>query len=668
MTDKEIWAIAVAGDGSLDAVLAKEAGMQLEEFQAEKQRRIMQAATAAAQQEDINRRRSTGSVKSADSDNLADPGEDPAKEGLLFLDAIVNSKRNQQALERMEDAFSQNPVPLEGQEILPGFEEPGETDLPLTAENIMGKINQIAFLVDYAKSPEDALIAYNAPAEMLSEYLTLHFSKIVNAAAKATGADPAQIADKEKRTPEQQRLLSEIAASELINRITAFSTSRYMQATTLLIFENLTEKQKELPPILEQIIHQTALYFFAVNEDLKPTEPAALTEEQQLELINLFSTYYSLCRDYEKTSGHPLTDKDLAEVFSYFIDPNPQKTKNKFTQAAESGAIMTIGERLFLPTDPKYQNAFMTSTRAEIGFFRKDPETGARQLAADIEPAFMQALAKSAQVDIYNGNQGDTSVYFPAFARELGLEFNRYATPDAAEPTQDAHELTSRRAEARAAYINKKLTEWDSIWGVLPGSKKEYKLMALHTYNPETEVFTFQSPYLLQLFRELLQKEENALNSGQHYHLWQSELLHASVVNERNPAAVEMACRILQGVQQRGLKPDAKLKQNRGRTFADEKEVTYSITCKTLINDCPQIREKLNSKPNASRRTQELKRTFTAMYKILRTKTDLFSYYKNLTITEVIPTTKTLDAEITISHHGGNPNYKKPFMHLKDLE
>ena len=216
-------------------------------------------------------------------------------------------------------------------------------------------------------------------------------------------------------------------------------------------------------------------------------------------------------------------------------------------------------------------------------------------------------------------------------------------------------------------YINRMLSEWDNIWGVLPRrGRKEYKLMAMHTYDPDTEVFTFQSPYLQQLVNELMEKEETKLSGGDHYYYWQSDLLHATAANERNRAALEMATRILQGVQQRGTKPDAELPKNKGKEFLDPKAVTWEITCGGLVQDCAQIRGKIRARPTASRKTQELKRTFAAMYKILREKTDLFKYYKDLTITEVLPTAKSLDARIIITHHGSNPDYQRPFIKAQD--
>jgi len=179
-------------------------------------------------------------------------------------------------------------------------------------------------------------------------------------------------------------------------------------------------------------------------------------------------------------------------------------------------------------------------------------------------------------------------------------------------------------------------------------------------------VLYFASPYLQRLIVALIGKEAARLESGNPYYLGNCDLLHSTAANERNHAAVEMATRILVGLQQRGLTPDAELPQNKKKSFTDKTIISYSITCKGLIQDCPKIRERLKTQPTASQKTQTLKRTFTAMYKILKNKTDLFLYYTNASITETIPTSRTLDTEIIITHHGGNPTYRRNVLPLID--
>ena len=577
--------------------------------------------------------------------------------------------------QRLENAYQADTDPIEGQQAFPGFEEGKKKEpAPLNAETIKRNIAQVSFAVEYLKDPEGALVTWSAPDEVINHYFKQHYLELVQIAAEEMLADPRQIADRESRTPEQMQKLNEVAARESIARFNHFFKTRWYHALSAL---DGVEAQFVPPPEKDSnrplssgflpIGAQAALYFFAVHADIDPTEAAELTEDQKQELLDIFSEVDAYYCDYERLTTTQIKADNWPGLLNAFVDFKHGPQKSKFAKAEDSGAIMSIGGRLYVPTDPEFQHAFSTTTRSGIGFFRRESETGARQLATDVSAAFMQALAKTVLIDIINEKKGDTEVYFPAFARELGLDINSKTTPRKGSGAQDVQELTTSRADARARFINKKLAEWDNIWGVLPNSNKEYKLMALHTYDPDKEVFTFQSPYLKELFARQLEKEEMKLRDPKtHYYLWQSDLLHATAASERNPAAVEMATRILQGVQQRGLTPDAKLKQNRGRAFKDDAAVTFTITCSRLVQDCPQIREKLHQLPDANQKTKLLKRAFPAMYKILSSKSDLFRYYKDLTITEVIPTAKSLGAVITISHHGANPDYQKPFLPIKE--
>jgi hypothetical protein len=320
---------------------------------------------------------------------------------------------------------------------------------------------------------------------------------------------------------------------------------------------------------------------------------------------------------------------------------------------------MTIGERLFVPSDPEFQNAFLTSISAKIGLFRRGEENPKKQLALNINVPFLQALAKAVYIDVLNASTGETKIYFPTFARELGLDINR-------KTAQMESGKGLSRADARQIFINRLIVAIDDIWGRLPNDATEYKLISVHAYNPDTEILYFASPYFQRLIGAMVQKEVNQLDSGKKYFLWQCDLLHATAANERNPAAVEMATRLLVGVINRGMKPDSKLPQNKNRFCKDASLVTYSISCAGLVQDCPQLRERLKVTATTSNRTTVLKRAFTAMYRILRTKTDLFTYYVDVKVTEVIPTAKSLDAKIIVLHHGGNPSYERPYLLLKE--
>jgi len=306
---------------------------------------------------------------------------------------LVNSLQH---LERMENEYIQSaqevqatiteepPAPLEGQEALPGF-EPQEPE-PLTADTVLYNTGRVSFKVDYMKSPEDALIAWEAPSDTLKRYLKNHFEHLVQITAVEIGADPAEIADKNRRTPEQQRKLTEIGAREAMARIEFFFTSKYYHALQVLDQEvgdfvdgypqPATEFEKQ-PPEQATFIPlkvQAALYFFAIHEDISPIDGGRLTEEEQEELRAAFYKLDAFFAQYEELQGRRLTEEDLPKAYRLFVEQEYPRPHSKFAQAEHGGAVMTIGGRLFVPSDPEYQNAFITSVKSNAGFYRRDGE------------------------------------------------------------------------------------------------------------------------------------------------------------------------------------------------------------------------------------------------------------------------------------------------------
>lgn len=559
------------------------------------------------------------------------------------------------------------------------------------ANEIIKNLPFVQFAMDFLRSPEDALLSWDRLSKYYPEWSRKHFESLISRVSRKYDEDIEQMRNPETRTEKQQRYILEAAAEETEHRINLFFDSNYMQAVNALeplpgkyppykdeikATEPETYKNDDLSYSLKET---TVLYFFAKHSEIKPDSPQALTDADITELTQMFfrmDNYFM-----ENTNGGK--DAEPEKLLFDFIEhdnrpeepqqeePQQEQPQSKFAAAEQQNALTTIGNRLFVPSDPEYQNAFITSVSANIGLFGIGQGGKKRQLALNLNTEFLRMLAKAVFIDYLNGNKSDmgTSLYFPSIARELGIDINHnHFTEEPAANAQEVQEGKTKasRYDVRQQFIHSVIDELDNIWGKLPHDATEYKLISVHAYNPETEVLYFVSPYLQRLIGALVDKEAAQLNGGKHYYLWSCDLLHATAANERNPAAVEMATRILVGVQQRGLTPDAKLKQNKNRRLKDETAVTWQISCAGLIEDCPQIREKLKQQPNTSRKTQTIKRTFTAMYRILKTKSDLFNYYSDLTITETIPTAKTLNAAIIVTHHGGNTKYKRPALPLKD--
>jgi hypothetical protein len=220
---------------------------------------------------------------------------------------------------------------IEGQTTLPGFDDPKPEPAP--AETIKMKIATTAYKMDMLKDPEDTLAAW---PDALTRYLQTHFSRLVDVVAELTGADPEQIADKDKRTPEQQKLLTEAAAQEQISRIEVFLASRYMQALNVLqpltpesatnqeyyhstLYDNEREEFADRLHIKEQAV----LYFFATHTDLNPIKKDPLTEEQKEALKDIFCRLDAF---YLAHSGEYGQDDLALKPFYAFIEhENPSQ-------------------------------------------------------------------------------------------------------------------------------------------------------------------------------------------------------------------------------------------------------------------------------------------------------------------------------------------------------
>ena len=331
--------------------------------------------------------------------------------------------------------------------------------------------------------------------------------------------------------------------------------------------------------------------------------------------------------------------------FSFLIDNE--------TTTPEENTITTIGNRLMLLSDPEYQNSFTTRTESNSGIFILDSENK-QHLALSIDYPFLEGLLKATYISYLKGNPtGHIRLYYPDIAREMGIDSRKES-----DLTGTKESSTSARKRDMENFI----VQIQQIYGRIPGEEGNFQLLNVPKYNEKTEILEFTSPYMMKLIQLNEQKTQKEIKNGKRPTEWKCDLMHSTAANERNKSAIEMAQRILVGVQQRGTtKPDSCLKQYQKSQTNDKKVFTWHITCKGLINDCPLITNLLNRQKSTSNKTHILQHAFKAMYKILRTKSDLYNYYLNLSVTEIIPTYSTLNkTTICITHYGRNPNYKRP--------
>lgn len=227
---------------------------------------------------------------------------------------------------KKDQPIEETPVqPLEGQTAFPGFDEPEQAP---DAEAIDKAARKISFQMDFMRDPEDALAAWGAPSEYFRGYLASHFDRLVAKAAKRTGADPEQIRDKNRRTPEQQALLTEIAGQEMLARHDRFINSLYFKALILLDDVPPQEPGVIFSDSMEDdvIKEQSVIYFFAVHGNIKPLDEGSITPAQQEELTGIYKRLDAFYRQRAAEIGEE--NVRYGETLSAFIrQENPVKSK-----------------------------------------------------------------------------------------------------------------------------------------------------------------------------------------------------------------------------------------------------------------------------------------------------------------------------------------------------
>ena len=195
---------------------------------------------------------------------------------------------------------------------------------PSQADIIKTNIGRISFQVDVLKNPEDALTGYdNIPTGYYRRYAAAHFARLVQEVSRRTGADPQQIADKDKRTPEQDKLLTEAAAREQIARMEAFFNSNYMQAVNTLdpLKGSFQEGEAATEGAALGVKEYAVLYFFAAHEDIKATAPAGLTPEQLTELTGIYNRLDAFFATHQDAGTDPTPETLYAFIEQEYPDP-----------------------------------------------------------------------------------------------------------------------------------------------------------------------------------------------------------------------------------------------------------------------------------------------------------------------------------------------------------
>lgn len=256
---------------------------------------------------------------------------------------------------------------------------------PTQADIIKSNIGRVSFQLDALKSPEDALTGYdNIPTGYYRRYAAAHFARLVQEVSRRTGADPQQIADKDKRTPEQQRLLTEAAAREQIARMEAFLHSNYMQAVNALdpLKGSFQEGEAAAEGAALGVKEYAVLYFFAAHEDIKATAPAGLTPEQITELTGIYNRLDAFFATQQEAGTDPTPETLHAFIEQENPDPNAAEIilrnlpelqglrpkshtmpNSKLMNALQTGDLINTGDTqlIVIPEDKKRRQKEITA-------------------------------------------------------------------------------------------------------------------------------------------------------------------------------------------------------------------------------------------------------------------------------------------------------------------
>ena len=412
-----------------------------------------------------------------------------------------------------------------------------------------------------------------------------------------------------------------------------------------------------------------------------------------------------------KATGNPAVDEAIrqdrpvslyANDFMAAWDKVTQEKASPRSAAVEKGALMTIGGRIAsystddlkdalnaysiyrLPSNVDRKQAFDDTGKLNVLMLQDKPLEGLTQ----IHTAFLMAVVQAVSLVQIDDGDNTISFYLPAICRDLRIDPRTYSSKRKAG--QDY-------AEMRLAAMLDIITPFDPLVGRTPDGSF-YRLLTFESYDKGSETMTISIPYFFRLTAILKAIAEQRATGQKHPQL--NRLMHSSVVNEPNRAAVELANRILTGIVTRGVRADYRTykaepkvaKKTVTRTSKDgqrtttttvydtdsqpddapapTKTVTYKVKYQTLIDDCPQLKSELdeiiNGKGKAEREAEErnasaeeikkarekdkktipqrvnkkLKDVFTAAFRIIAEKSDAPARYLDFTLPTTTRTVK----------------------------
>lgn len=219
-----------------------------------------------------------------------------------------------------------------------------------TSTDLAQKMALVAFDMEALKDAEDALFSRAEDAEgeqrelflrHLEQFQRVHFESLVQEVAQQTGADPAQIANKNTRTPEQEKALIEATNRRQLARIDAFWNSNYMTVFGILqntksIFDPDPAEIANYPGFdaddydFWNIKESFVWYYLTTRPDLRPSAECTMTKEEydsfEKELIKAFNKFEAFLLDYYGDKQKVIDSEDdeyINAIKAYVKHENP---------------------------------------------------------------------------------------------------------------------------------------------------------------------------------------------------------------------------------------------------------------------------------------------------------------------------------------------------------
>lgn len=202
-------------------------------------------------------------------------------------------------------------------------------------DDLLHKISLVLLDVDLMKDVEDAISSRitdsTSEAErdmwhkILDRYERGHFASLVKEVADQTGADPAQIADKDTRTAEQQQALLEAYARRQIARMDKFFESDYMKVVRALDeVDSLCEEPAD--PDVIGVKESFILYYFTTRPDIRPSEAGQFTQADKEALIAQYKRFEAFIVKYfdgVERANAARAGEWTAALEAFIADENP---------------------------------------------------------------------------------------------------------------------------------------------------------------------------------------------------------------------------------------------------------------------------------------------------------------------------------------------------------